>query len=74
MTMEELVGSLITYEHPLQIDKEEMDNNKKKKKDLARLIPMQGEKDYLDKKMAFITRNFKRFLRKKVEASTSKRQ
>lgn len=74
MTMEELVGSLITYEHTLQIDKEEIENNKKKKKDLALMILMQGERDNFVEKMAFVTKNFQRFLRNKVGASTSRRQ
>lgn len=73
MTMEEIVGSFITHEHTLQMDKEEMENNKKKMKDLALKILMRGQKDDLDEETTFITRNFKRFLRKKVRLPTSRR-
>lgn len=43
MTMEELLGSLITLKHTLQIDKEEMETTNKKK-DLALQIIMQEMK------------------------------
>lgn len=40
--MEELIGSLITYEHTLQMDKEDIKINKKKKVVLALKNLMKG--------------------------------
>lgn len=46
---------------------------KKNKKDLAIMILMQEEDEDLDEGMALLTRNFKRFLKKKVGANPSRR-
>lgn len=69
MSMEELLGSPTTDEHTMQMDKEEMQNNK----NLILKVLMQGEMDNLDEEMSLITLNCKRFLRKKVEIPTSRR-
>lgn len=74
MIMDELIGSLITHEHTLQMDKDEMKTNNKKKKDLAPKILMQEEEDDFDEKMTLITRKFKGFQGKKVGSNTSRKQ
>lgn len=72
MTMEELLECFITHKHTLQMDKEEMEINNKKK-DLALKILIPREEDDLDGEMTLIVRNFK-FLRKQVGAIISSRQ
>lgn len=52
------------------MDKEETEINEK---DLAVNILTQGEEDDLDEEMTLITRNFKRFLKKKVGVIPSRR-
>lgn len=44
MSMEELLGSPTTDEHTMQMDKQEMQNNK----DMILKVLMQGEMDNLD--------------------------
>lgn len=74
MTMEELLCSLITHEHYLQMNKEEMETTKKKKQDLALQILMQEENDNFGDEMTFPTLNFKKFLKNKVGGFSSRRQ
>lgn len=64
MTIDEPFGSLITHENTLQMD-EEMEINKKKKKDLALRILTQKEDEVLDEEMTPLTTNFKKFFKKK---------
>lgn len=72
MTMEEILGSPFNHEYTLQIDTEEMETTKKKKKnDLALWILLQED---LEKEMALLTKNFKKFLKKRVRGSSSRRQ
>lgn len=64
MTMKELLGSFITHEHTMQMDRDKVEINKKKKKDLALRILMQEEDEDLDEGMTLLTTNFKMFLKK----------
>lgn len=66
MSMEELLGTLIPHGHTLEIDKEDVETNKKKNKDIAFKILMQEKDEDLDEGMALLPRNCKRFLKKKV--------
>lgn len=73
MMMEELLGSFVTHDHTLQTERAKVDikkKKKKKKKVLAIKIIMQEE----DEGMTLLTRNFKRFLKKRMRATSFRRQ
>lgn len=55
------------------MDKQERKINMKKKHVIVKIL-IHREEDDLDGEIALITRNYKRFLREKVEAITSRRQ
>ena len=63
LTLEELIGSLITHEQTLLHDKEEK-NESRKKKDLA-LVHEDSEVNDDDEDISLLIRKFKRFLRSK---------
>lgn len=73
MTMEEIFGSLITHEHTLQMDREVVEINKKKKELTLRIL-IQEEDEDLDEEMVLLTRKFNTIFKKKIGANTSRRQ
>lgn len=74
MTIEKLLGSIITSKHTLQIDRKEVEVNKKMKEDLTLRIVMQEEDEDLDEEMVLLTRNIKRFVKKKGRVTSPRRQ
>ena len=68
LSLDELMGSLLTHELIMQEGKEEEDNNKKKGIAFKSTSKHQEDKEDdsdEDEEMAFITRKFQRFVRKK---------
>lgn len=59
ITIEELLGSLITLEHTLKRDQKEKEIDKKKKKDLALQVLLDNDEE----DTTLLTRRFKNFLK-----------
>lgn len=71
MTMKKLLGSFITHEHTLNIDKEEIETTKKKKKNW----PFESScKKRMMTLMTLLTRNFKKFFKNRVGGSSPRMQ
>ena len=62
LSLEELLGSLITHEQTLQDDKEENESSKKKK-DLALKLMLEGSEVSDDEDISLLTRKFNHFIR-----------
>lgn len=59
ITIEELLGSLITLEHTLKRDQKEKEIDKKKKKDLSLQVLLDNDEE----DTTLLTRRFKNFLK-----------